>query len=353
MPSAKRLADKFNASKPAGASRNGAGPQSGTDEIASDLRWTGGASQFSCNRVPAGYEGSFRAAISVAGSVGLRQHRRMIEHHFLVPAGLRTQLEAARLENLALMLALDRGLSVGMPLPREEFLVLGQLDADCAEALWALNQSAYSLNVPSMVARTLAALQRLPLARKRLRDAVPAYPQQLEDELRVTLHPDEAYSQVPGRTFTPHLAQPARRLDVGRNDLCTCGSARKYKKCCLLRSTAATSSEVESVRPAGLRTLYYFEPGSYGDKGAFVPSIACEKEDVDGTRVLHFILVKPQIVYEEEAEAVAEATKDLQAAFSGPRRKSGFPEGVALVLRSTGYAIVEGGRIAKDARAVV
>jgi hypothetical protein len=72
---------------------------------------------------------------------------------------------------------------------------------------------------------------------------------------------------------------------------------------CSLEATVGISG-VESARPAGLRTLYHFEPGSYGDKGAFVPSIACEKEDVDGTRVLHFILVKPQIVHEEEAEAV-------------------------------------------------
>jgi len=41
------------------------------------------------------------------------------------------------------------------------------------------------------------------------------------------LHDDEWTSDVPGETF--HREAPK----VGRNDLCPCGSGRKFKKCCL------------------------------------------------------------------------------------------------------------------------
>jgi hypothetical protein len=281
----------------------------------------------------------------------------MIEQHPAVPVDLRARLEAARLDNLALMRTLDRGLPSGTPLPRADVLALGELDADCGEALWALDQSPRQLDVHKMVRETLAALERLPVARQRLREAIPAYPQDLEAEIRASLDPAEAYSQIPGRTSPKRPAQRTAQPAVGRNDPCLCGSGRKYKKCCLMSGAAAASSTMRSVEPAPARPRYHFEPGSYGGRGAFVPSIACKKQGAGGARVLHFVLVKPEMVHDDEEDASAEAEADLEAAFSGARSDPGVPDHVAHHLRSAGYVLVTDPRVvgnshgATDARA--
>src|ERR1035438_10130070 len=59
-----------------------------------------------------------------------------------IPDDLRTRLEAARLELLALFRTLDRmSLSAG-EIPQRLLQQLFELDANCAEALWALDQPA-------------------------------------------------------------------------------------------------------------------------------------------------------------------------------------------------------------------
>ena len=265
----------------------------------------------------------------------------MLEHDRLVPANLRARLEVARLQNLAVMRTLDRGLPIGTPLPRANVLALGELDADCGEALWALDQPQRSLNVRSMVRDTLTSLERLPAVHQRLRDAVLEYPHALELEILDSLDPAEAYSQVPGRDST---TRPLRRTEptlAGRNDPCPCRSGRKYKKCCLLSSGAAASSAETKAQPALSRPLYHYKPGSYGGKGSFVPSIACEREASKNERVLYFVLVSPQAVYAEEHDASAAATADLTTAFTRDRSEPAIPEQVALHLRKAGYLVLE------------
>ena len=39
---------------------------------------------------------------------------------------------------------------------------------------------------------------------------------------------DERLKQLEGRGRTLH-----RRVKIGRNDMCLCGSGRKYKRCCI------------------------------------------------------------------------------------------------------------------------
>jgi len=53
------------------------------------------------------------------------------------------------------------------------------------------------------------------------------------------------------------------RKGIGRNDLCPCGSGKKYKKYCLDNADQDTTSEFQSK--------YRFEAGSYGDVGSFMP----------------------------------------------------------------------------------
>ena len=63
-----------------------------------------------------------------------------------IPEDLRTRLEAARLDLLALFRTLDRmNLSAG-EIPQRLLQQLFELDADYAEALWALDQPAGSLD---------------------------------------------------------------------------------------------------------------------------------------------------------------------------------------------------------------
>jgi len=59
-----------------------------------------------------------------------------------VPADLRPRLEAARLDLLALFRALDQRDLSPAEIPQRLIQRLFELDADCVEALWAIDQAA-------------------------------------------------------------------------------------------------------------------------------------------------------------------------------------------------------------------
>ena len=117
-----------------------------------------------------------------------------------IPTDLRARLENARLDTLALLRALDRALIPLSQLPHAELRQLYALDADCAEALWALDQPAGALDVATMVRDTLVSLHHLPAARDLVRRRVPTPPriEALESAIRAELDPREAYNDVPG-----------------------------------------------------------------------------------------------------------------------------------------------------------
>jgi hypothetical protein len=120
-----------------------------------------------------------------------------------IPADLRARLEAARLDLLALFRALDRMDLAPAEIPQRWIRQLLELDAEFAEALWALDQSPGTLDHWLLLRDTLAALQQLPQASSRLRKNLPprAHPrlEQLEATVRHSLLPAEAYNMVPGR----------------------------------------------------------------------------------------------------------------------------------------------------------
>ncbi|MGH9603354.1 MAG: hypothetical protein ACRD24_13305 [Terriglobales bacterium] len=120
-----------------------------------------------------------------------------------IPVDLRTRLETARLDLLALFRALNRMDLSAAEIPQGALRQLFGLDADFAEALWGLDQPAASLNLSAMVADTQAALDQLPEADARFRKHLPrrAHPTlaNLETSIRKTLDPHEAYSMIPGR----------------------------------------------------------------------------------------------------------------------------------------------------------
>src|SRR6266478_505489 len=120
-----------------------------------------------------------------------------------ISAELRTRLEAARLDLLALFRALDRMDLSADEIPQRRLRQLFELDADYAEALWALDQPAATFNRAAMIRDTLRALNRLPSAfaqfRKKLPPRVHPILAQLEGSVRIALNPKEAYNMVQGR----------------------------------------------------------------------------------------------------------------------------------------------------------
>lgn len=121
-----------------------------------------------------------------------------------IPPDLRLRLETARLDLLALFRALDRVPLRSPEIPQGLIHQLFELDADYAEALWALDQPPASLDLQAMLRDTLAALDRLPQVCARFRTHLPGRAQailtQLEITVRSALDPAEAYSMVPGRS---------------------------------------------------------------------------------------------------------------------------------------------------------
>ena len=119
------------------------------------------------------------------------------------PPDLRARLERARLDTLALLRALDAAHLSPRELPPRELQDVFELDAVCAEALWALDQPAGPLDPHAMQRDTRSALEQIAAARDQLRAALPPGARDrlkaLEPLVRATLEPAEAYNEVPGR----------------------------------------------------------------------------------------------------------------------------------------------------------
>lgn len=119
------------------------------------------------------------------------------------PADLRPRLERARLDTLALLRALDQARVAPRTLPHAALARLAALDADCAEALWALDQPPSALDLDGMVRDTLPSIDALANAHAQVRLGIPVAHrprlQTLEPVIRATLDPSEAYNDVPGR----------------------------------------------------------------------------------------------------------------------------------------------------------
>lgn len=98
-------------------------------------------------------------------------------------------------------------------------------------------------------------------------------------------------------------------------------------------------------KPA-LLPRFRFEPGSYGDAGSFMPSIACLKQIAPGQWDYHFVLVRPAEMRPAEAEAVALAEADLAQAFQH-QSQIGADQAVGEYLHHQGYVRVTDFRIVK------
>jgi hypothetical protein len=127
---------------------------------------------------------------------------------------------------------------------------------------------------------------------------------------------------------------------IGRNAPCPCGSGKKYKACCMNKSQPAETERV--VTPQ-----FRFKPGSYGDVGQFVPSIACLKQLAPNNWSHHFVLVKPTEQHSKENDAAEIAEADLANAFLR-KEQTGSDLAVAEYLKSQDYVKVSDFRIVQS-----
>lgn len=128
-----------------------------------------------------------------------RKPRRIVEEE--APSGMREVLEMSRLKLLALFRSLDR-LHLAQKLP-PELRALFELDADLAEALWALDQPIGRLDVRAMTRDTIASLGAIPEALTAFFALLSASEQtqlaRTVNAVRASLAASEAYLQIPGR----------------------------------------------------------------------------------------------------------------------------------------------------------
>ena len=124
--------------------------------------------------------------------------RMKVRSPVVIPHNLRARLEAARLDLLALFRALDKMYLTPLEIPQRLLQQLFELDADCAEALWALDQPPDTIDVRAMLRDTLAALEQIPkecaLFRKSLPQRARPILASLEPTVRESLDPREAYN---------------------------------------------------------------------------------------------------------------------------------------------------------------
>ena len=121
----------------------------------------------------------------------------------VIPAALRTRLEAARLDLLALFRALDQMDLTALEIPQSLLRQLFELDADYAAALWALDQPPGRFKLRAMLRDTSAALERMPQLLAKFHKMLPPRAHgklpALEQSVRKNLSPCEAYNMVPSR----------------------------------------------------------------------------------------------------------------------------------------------------------
>jgi hypothetical protein len=129
-----------------------------------------------------------------------------------------------------------------------------------------------------------------------------------------------------------------RAMSISRNDLCPCGSGKKYKKCCL---SARAGSRSPSPK-------FRFEHGSYGGPGrGFIPSAICYAQVRPGEWSEHFCLVNPTCCFDNEIDASETAEADLNEAFA-VKNRTGSDSEFALCLKRKGYFKADGFRRARD-----
>jgi SEC-C motif len=117
---------------------------------------------------------------------------------------------------------------------------------------------------------------------------------------------------------------------IGRNDPCPCGSGLKYKKCCRLKAFGSSTRVIGQVR---------FEPGSYGGRGSYMPSLAGLSDTPEG-KEYRFVLVNRSVTFDSEDDALVRATSDFANVCEAENSASSF-EVLCRRLAGLGYKLIE------------
>jgi len=129
-----------------------------------------------------------------------------------VPASWEKKLKLARLDLLALFRAIDQLPIDARELHQQTLHELFDIDGDCAEALWILDEPAVKFDMRRMMRDTRASLGCLAETRDRLMFYLtPPRQAALEDKVRAvraTLTEQDAWHAIPGKDPT---AGPATR----------------------------------------------------------------------------------------------------------------------------------------------
>lgn len=96
-----------------------------------------------------------------------------------------------------------------------------------------------------------------------------------------------------------------------------------------------------------LTPRFRFEPGSYGDAGHFMPSIACLEQVAVDQWEHAYMLVNPSEAHPAETASANEASRNLDAAFRRAEQ-AGSEVAVGEYLSGLGYMRVDGFNVADD-----
>jgi len=134
------------------------------------------------------------------------------------------------------------------------------------------------------------------------------------------------------------VVQKNRKVKVGRNDLCPCGSGLKYKKCCLRK---------QRTDPVSIKDLYLKK---------YKIRIK-EKQDIEGIReagrlaVATLDLVETKIgqgITTNEIDTLVHEFTVKNGAIAGPLNYHGFPKSVCVSVNEVICHGIPGERVLKD-----
>lgn len=120
------------------------------------------------------------------------------------------------------------------------------------------------------------------------------------------------------RRATAELNRPEKKIKIGRNDPCPCGSGKKYKKCCM-NKPQSPADQVESEQEKRKWLKYYPAPAKERQEGRVYLEDFFDSESIEIDKLIYLALMHREIpIWQKEADEIVEHRKRvyLSEAFS-------------------------------------
>lgn len=127
------------------------------------------------------------------------------------------------------------------------------------------------------------------------------------------------------------------KIKIGRNDLCPCGSGRKYKKCCMMRISKETDIKTFYLKKYGIRIKSDEEIEGIRKAGKLVMATHKEVEKI----------LKPGITTDDINTLVHEYTID-NGATPAPLNYRGYPKSVCVSINEVICHGIPGERVIEE-----